>query len=252
MPRVPITTINEVLSELDTIIAHCDVTPSRQAYFAILYKQMTKAVAKGIAEGMFEDPARMEKLDVIFAKRYIDAWYCYKDKSPCSASWQTAFDASVREDLVVVQHILLGVNTHINLDLSIAAAETAPGQAIFALQKDYDLINDIISATADEMQTRLGKIWWPMKLFIRIANNRHKAVINFSVSKARQAAWASATAMALTEGEAEKNYTDGLDRSVVQIAGGIMNPGKWTNFMLQFVRWSEQKDVRKVIALLKQ
>ncbi|MBX3256086.1 MAG: hypothetical protein KF862_18260 [Chitinophagaceae bacterium] len=251
MLRPPVTTINEVLLELDAIIAHCDAAASRQAYFALLYRQMTAAVAKGITGGMFEDPERMEKLDVIFARRYIDAWYCYQEKNPCSASWKVAFDAATREDLVVVQHILLGVNTHINLDLSIAAAETAPGQDIFALKKDYDMINDIIAATADEMQNRLEKIWWPMKFFIRVANNKHKAVINFSVSKARQAAWASATAMALTDGEAEKNYINGLDQSVVKVAGAVMNPGRWTGFLLKFVRWSEQKDVKRIIVLLK-
>lgn len=252
MSRNPITTINGVLAELDAIIDHCEAVSSRQAYFAILYKQMTAAVAKGTAEGLFEDPARMEKLDVIFAKRYIDAWYCFKDKSPCSSCWQNAFEAADQEGLVVVQHILLGINAHINLDLSIAAAETAPGQSIFAMQKDYDLINDMIATTYDEMQTRLGRIWWPMKFVLMLTNNRHKAVINFSVSKARQAAWASATAMAMTEGEAEKNYVNGLDQTVVKLAGGITNPGKWTKFLLKIVRWSEQKDTRRIISLLKQ
>lgn len=252
MPRNPVTSISQVLSELDVIIAHCEAASSREAYFAILYKQMTVAVAKGIANGLFEDAARMEKLDVIFAKRYIDAWHCYKDKSPCSACWQTAFEAANQESLVVVQHILLGVNAHINLDLSIAAAETAPGQSIFTMQKDYDLINSMIATTYNDMQSRLGKIWWPMKFVLMITNNRHQAVINFSVSKARQAAWASATAMALAEGEAEKNYVNGLDQTVEKLAGGIINPGAWTRFLLKWVRWSEQKDTRRIIALLKQ
>jgi hypothetical protein len=38
----------------------------------------------------------------------------------------------------VVQHVLLGMNAHINLDLGVAAAEVAPGPAIAGLRGDFD------------------------------------------------------------------------------------------------------------------
>jgi hypothetical protein len=251
MPGLNISDINGVLLELDKIIAQCERDGSREAYFAVLYRQMTEAVRNGITDGFFEDGIRMEKLDVIFAKRYINAWHCYRNGSPCSLSWRTAFDACKKNDLTVVQHLVLGVNTHINLDLSIAAAETAPGQDIFKMQADYDRINDIIATTANNLQIRLEKIWWPMKLLTRIGNDRHKAVINFSILKARQTAWASAAAMALAEGPAEENYVTGLDNTVTAIANGIINPGIWAASLLKIVRWSEEKDVGKIITLLK-
>ena len=251
MPGLNISDINGVLLELDKIIAQCERDGSREAYFAVLYRQMTEAVRKGITDGFFEDSIRMEKLDVIFAKRYINAWHCHRNGSPCSLSWRTAFDACKKNDLTVIQHLVLGVNTHINLDLSIAAAETAPGQDIFKMQADYDRINDIIAATANNLQIRLEKIWWPMKLLARIGNDRQKAVINFSILKARQTAWASAAAMALAEGPAEENYVTGLDNTVTAIGNGIIDPGIWAASLLKIVRWSEERDVRKIIGLLK-
>ena len=250
MPGSNITDINGVLLELDKIIVQCEKEGSRQGYFAVLYRQMTDAIRNGISGNLFEDASRMEKLDVIFAKRYIDAWHCYRNESPCSLSWQAAFDACKRDNLTVVQHLLLGINTHINLDLSIAAAETAPGQDIFKMRADYDRINDIIANVANNLQVRLGKIWWPMKLVTRISNNRHKAVINFSILKARQTAWASAAAMALTEGPAEKNYVGGLDNAVVAVANGIIYPGMWAGFLLKIIHWAEERDVVKIINLL--
>ena len=250
-PALNISDINGVLLELDKIIAQCERDGSRQAYFAVLYRQMTEAVRKGISDNIFEDGCRMEKLDVTFAKRYIGAWHCYRNASPCSLSWQAAFDACKKNDLTVVQHLVLGINTHINLDLSIAAAETAPGQDIFKMQADYDRINDIIAIAANNLQIRLEKIWWPMILLTRISNNRQKAVINFSILKARQTAWASAAAMAMTEGPAEKNYVAGLDNTVTAIANRIINPGIWAASLLKIVRWSEERDVGKIISLLK-
>ena len=89
-----------------------------------------------------------------------------------------------------------------------------------------------------------------MKLVTRISNNRHKAVINFSILKARQTAWASAAAMALTEGPAEKNYVGGLDNAVVAVANGIIYPGMWAGFLLKIIHWAEEKDVVKIINLL--
>lgn len=66
-------TIAEVIAELDYIIAHSVAQSSRQAYFAILYRQMTVAVQQGIQQQVFEDAARMEKLDVLFAQQYMEA-----------------------------------------------------------------------------------------------------------------------------------------------------------------------------------
>jgi hypothetical protein len=40
----------------------------------------------------------------------------------------------------------MGINTHINLDLAIAAALTSPGTAIYSLEKDFNKINDVISS----------------------------------------------------------------------------------------------------------
>ena len=251
MPGLNITDINGVLLELDKIIAQCEKEGSRQAYFAVLYRRMTEAVHKGISDHIFENGSRMEKLDVIFAKRYINAWYCYRNASPCSLSWKTAFDACEKNNLTVVQHLMLGINTHINLDLSIATAETAPDNDIFKMEADYNRINDIIAGAANELQIRLEKIWWPMKWLTHIANNRQKAVVNFSISKARQAAWANAVAMALTDGPAEQHYVTGLDQTVDSIANGIINPGISAGLLLKIVHWAEERDVGKIITLLK-
>ena len=69
----PATTIDEVISALDDILAISKVKKSRAGYFAALYRKVTLAVKNGIASGIYEDGKRMEKLDVIFANRYLAA-----------------------------------------------------------------------------------------------------------------------------------------------------------------------------------
>ena len=242
-------TIAEVIAQLDHIVAHSVAQSSRQAYFASLYRQMTVAVQQGIEQHVFEDAARMERLDVLFAQRYIDAWYQYQQHGTVSQSWQHVFDCA-RQPFTVIQHLLMGINTHINLDLAIAAARTAPGESIWLLQHDFNSINTQIATLAIEVQRKLEAICWPMKWLGRISNGHEKAVLNFSIVKARQAAWANAVALALMP-EAEKQpHIVQLDATVAGISKKIARPGMVAGWMLTPIRWFEEKNVQKVAAIL--
>src|SRR3954468_11441078 len=125
---MPLNTITDVFAAIDAIVKECEVTQNRAGYFAALYKRMTIAVSEGIKNGAFDGGVRMEKLDMCFAQRYLSAWQCYRQHQPCSASWQCAFEAmNNNSHLTVIQYLILGINTHINLDLAIAAAQVCPG-----------------------------------------------------------------------------------------------------------------------------
>jgi len=244
------TTIQQVLDRLDEIIIACENAPSRQGYFAVLYRRMTLAVQQGIQQNIFADAARMERLDVTFAKRYIDAYDAWQNKQPVTKGWQVAFEAC-NEKLTVIQHLILGVNTHINLDLAIAAAETCPGESITGLQGDYEIINNTISSLVGEVQDKLTKVWWPLRFIRDITNNKGDAVINFSIVAARKAAWANAVALATIEGDARANYISSIDNTVTSLANGIIRPGFLINLLLKLVRLFEYSDVKRNIQLIK-
>jgi len=243
-------TIDEVIARLDEIIADCKKRQSRIGYFAALYRRMTVAVQTGIAQKQFEDGNRMEQLDVIFANRYLQAYAAYITNKPCTNAWCRAFDSAATTKLIVLQHLILGINTHINLDLGIAAAYTCPGDKIWALQKDFEKINDIIAATSQQVQDALAAIWFPLRFLRKISNKREEAVLNFSINAARKASWASATAMALIEGEARENYIAQMDKLVVEIAQRIIAPGFVMGFILKPVLLMESKSVSGLIDIL--
>ena len=241
----------EVIIHLDHIIDWCRKHNSRLGYFAVLYQQMTAAVLAAIKKNSFQDSGRMERLDTIFANRYLKAWDAYITKKPCSRAWKRAFDACGQENLTVIQHLLLGINTHINLDLAIAAAETAPGAAIHNLQTDFEKINQVIAATSDSIQLKLATIWFPLKALSRLSNGHEDAIINFSISKARKASWTNAIAISLTEDTTRDNYIAILDDTVVVIADRVINPGIGIRLLLHPVRAMEPPGVRDVIDLLR-
>lgn len=245
------TSINEVIAHLDTIIDWSKQHQSRIGYFATLYRRMTVAVQQGIANKSFEDAERMERLDVNFANRYLQAWDAYVNKKPCSSAWCAAFDACSNNSHIVLQHLLLGINTHINLDLGIAAAETCPGDTIYSLQKDFEKINTVIASLTEAVQDTLCKVWFPLRAVLLLADKRQEPVLNFSFTSARKASWANALALSVASGTAKDNYINMMDRTVAEIANRISHPGLALRFLLQPVLEMEDKNIGSTIELLK-
>ena len=247
---MPLNTIANVIAAIDAVVQECIATQNKEGYFAALYKRMTIAVNEGICEGAFEDGARMEKLDVCFAERYLQAWQCYGHQQPCSASWQCAFDSTKSNHLTVIQHLILGINTHINLDLAIAAATVCPGNAIHALEKDFNNINNLIASLVDDIQCCLEHVWFPMRIIDRVANRGEQAVLNFSINVARKAAWSNAVYLAKANKADQQHYIYEMDTMVKLLAQKIQSPGCFISLLLRAIRAAEYDDVRRTIKLI--
>jgi hypothetical protein len=245
-----IKTIADVILALDAIVQDCVRTQSRAGYFAALYKRMTLTVSEGIQKGVFEDGPRMERLDMLFAERYLAAYEAFKRKEEYSSSWQCAFMGCGNRSLIVLQHLLLGINSHVNLDLAVAAATLAPGAGIHALQKDFSHINVLIAALIDDVQHCLEEVWFPMRLLKSVINRQGVAVLNFSMAAARQTAWANAVLLAgMNAGERAKHIKN-MDAMVCSVGEKIIHPGPWPALLLRTIRLTEYEDVARTIRLI--
>src|SRR5215510_6312535 len=118
----PAQNIDEVIARLTDIIDISRREPGRLGYFAALYRNVTISVKNAILNGRFEDGERMEMLDVNFANRYLEAYELHSKGETPTASWQVSFEAAGHWRPLILQHLLLGINAHINLDLGIAVA----------------------------------------------------------------------------------------------------------------------------------
>lgn len=244
------TTIIEVIEILTDIISESTKNNDRAGFFACLYRKMTIAVKDGIAKGAFDDGPRMEKLDVAFANRYFEAYYNYQQNKAITQSWQIAFDTN-KQTLTTIQHLLLGMNAHINLDLGISAAIIAKNTDIHQLQSDFNKINDVIGSLINSVQTDLEEVCFPMK-FVRLIDNKSKdAVINFSMKIARDAAWANALAISIQAENNWKNYLIEQDKKVAIVANNVIHPKFSESIILKLVQYFEPKSVRKIIECLK-
>ena len=243
----PAQSIDEVLARLDDIVDHAFAERDRLGFFAVLYRTVTRAVKQGIAAGRFEDGPRMERLDVAFANRYLHAFHEHRTGGTATASWRVAFAVAKSRREVIMQHLLLGMNAHINLDLGIAAAETSPGAELPALRRDFDAINAILAEMIDEVQDRIARISPWMTLIDRVGFRDDEAICSFCIDRARDVAWRSATVLAPLPSGARDAAIVAMDATVALLAAPIRTPPPLTRAALLAVRARESSDVGRVI-----
>lgn len=246
----PAVTIDDVITQLTAIVEWSKQNNSRIGYFAALYRKVTIQVKKGIEQNHFDDGPRMERLDVIFANRYIRACYLhFTDQTP-TKSWARAFDATQQWWPIVLQHLLLGMNAHINLDLGIAAAETVPPEELQSLKGDFDKINAVLAALVGDVQSELAQIWPVLGLLNRFLGSVQTAIINFSMEKARNAAWSFAEKLSPLPTPQRKQAILEKDEMMALFSNVISHPGFYASFIIGIIRLGERGTTRQRIEIL--
>ncbi len=244
------TTITDVLKELDIIIAESTATNSRLGLFAYIYRRTTAEIASEIALGHFEDNKHMETFDVAFAKLYLDAYKVYKNNGNVSSAWAYAFDHA-EEPLTIVQHIMFGMNAHINLDLAVATATTTADREIRDIENDFNKVNDILFQITNELQDRLSRVSPLMFILDVLGKNNDENVINFSMRKAREQSWNSANLLWSLGQDQNADAINNIDHFVRKLSERIKAPKtRAIRFLLKVIQKFETKQVSVVISRL--
>jgi hypothetical protein len=246
----PAKTIDEVIAQINDIIAQARQEDSRLGYFATLYRNVTVEVKRGIEQGRFEDGARMERLDVNFANRYLTALTDYRRNQPTPKCWAASFRAASEWLPIVLQQLLIGMNAHINFDLGAAAAITCPGDQLPPLKRDFNEINNILSAMTGGVQLQLEKISHWMKLLDMVGGRTERVVLNWSIDKARDAAWRLAEQLAPLTPAEQQPVLARRDDETTALAFVVRHPGALVSTANFIVRLSEPHSVRKIIDIL--
>lgn len=231
MPHDSARTIDEVIQQLEEIISHSIETGSRIGYFASLYNRVTQTVQKGIKDGQFEDGARMERLDVIFANRFLTAYSAYHQGEPPTRSWLLKFESARRENLCVLQHLMLGMAAHIHLDLGISAAITCSGADHEALRNDFNTINDVLASLVPVVEDELESLSPHFRSLLEMARQKEERLANFAMGKARDNAWAFSQALAASPRHAWAPLIAERDDVTVEMGRALTHGGLLASFL---------------------
>ena len=247
----PRETIDDILQRMDGIIERCVRERCRLGYFAVLYRDVTVQVRAAIAAGEFDDGPRTERLDVIFATRYLDALERYWRGEQPTRSWLVAFESAFRWRPIVLQHLLLGMNAHINLDLGIAAARTSPGAELPALRDDFERITGLLDAMIRDVQARIERVSPWFRLIDRVGGRSDERIAGFAIGEAREIAWRAAERLAVVAPEDQEREIALQDAAVALLARAIRSPGLLLGSALEVIRVAERRRVPEVIEALR-
>lgn len=186
-------------------------------WFNAIYTDVTRAVARRVAAGGFEDPAFIVALDVEFAALYLDAV-----RAPAIAprAWQVVFDKRTLR-LAPLRFALAGMNAHINRDLAIALDTTATrlgGELARDTPRcrDFTAINDVLE---DLMARAKVELFSPIDRLADVALGPLDDFVEaWSITAARDNAWTHGEVLhQLGPGPARDAALRSLDRTAALI-----------------------------------
>jgi hypothetical protein len=250
---MPPETIDEVLTQLDQIIHRARTERDRLGFFATLYRNVTIKIKEGIAADLFEDGPRMERLDVLFANRYLTTLESFRRGEPVSKCWLCSFQIAADWPPIILQHLLTGMNAHINFDLGIAAQAVAPGSQLPSLENDFNKINDLLGGMVIKVRSNIEEVSPWIKLLDRYASQTQDRIINFSLGKARASSWLVANLINSTPPDQLDRKLSILDDGIAKLGFLIASPKEWLiSLGLYVIRVRESNDVPDVIDVLSQ
>lgn len=102
----------------------------------------------------FDDNAFLARLDVEFARRYLDAIVAHeRDDDSVPGCWKVLFDRRRDQDVRHVNFAACGVNAHVNFDLTFALLATWEDfPPTVGRRADYDRVNDIFAEEMDDLR----------------------------------------------------------------------------------------------------
>ncbi|HEX9968856.1 MAG TPA: DUF5995 family protein, partial [Acidimicrobiales bacterium] len=214
-------------------------------YFPALYSRVTTRIADGIAAGRFEDGPRMERLAATFASYYVRA---FRREIPRPRCWQASWDVCGDRSLLIVQHLLLGINAHVNHDLPLAVVDVAHAQGDLAsVRADFLAVNHVLAEAYTDVLRDLDRVSRWTNEVAALGGGR---MFNFSLRVARDQAWAAAGRLFPLDAEGAAAYKAELDRLVSVLAYLVTRPAFPLRLVVPLGRLLEERDARKVAAAL--
>lgn len=182
-------TFDDVVDDLDRIVATSRAERSALGIFPAMYRTVTATVGEGIERGAFDDPERVRRLVTVFADLYIDAYDARRIGADPALAWALAFDVAERGRCSICQHLLLGMNAHINLDLGIATAAVSTAEDLDGFRADFVRVNDVLFALVDALQDAMGAVSPWMARLDRLGLGLDEALMRSGIARARSSAW---------------------------------------------------------------
>lgn len=162
--------------------------------FLDLYRQVTGQVQQCVTDATFRDADFVAHLDSVFAGLFLDVPRLAAAGQPVDYSWQPLVDRRSRPELLPIQFALAGMNAHINHDLAVALVRACVDRGVSphtdGIHEDFEAVNEVLAQVVRPI--RQSFLDADIVAAGRPLSPLADLICNFSIDKARDAAWVSA------------------------------------------------------------
>lgn len=192
--------------------ANWEISGDRRHVFLQCYTLMSGNMYRAIGQNYFADCEWVSRLLVRFSEYYFDALDLYQANHPhVPRVWKQAHEATQNPKTHVIQNLLLGINAHINYDLPLALFDcleeewpSCDTSRRILRKNDHELVNQIISASIDEVQDSIIKPLSPsLAIFDKLLGPMDEWLLSKMISAWRSDVW-EVTEMLLAAESPEK------------------------------------------------
>ena len=242
MPRWERVRSELVLGEtIDELRAAALAADDASGHFPAMYARVTLRIQAAVESGRFGDGSGMVRFAGAFARWYLRP---RSGVEPIPGSWRAAWAVGGDGRLLIVQHLLLGINAHVNHDLAQVVVEVADERGdLAAMRADFDAVNAVLSETMPDVLRDLGRA----SRWVNVAAARGGGrLFNFSLGAARDQAWRFAERNYPLSVEGRAREAAVLDDLVRALAYLITTPGWPMRPLVPVARRLETDDPREV------
>lgn len=196
------------------------------AVFNGVYLTVTQEIAALVAAGSFADREAAGDLAAYFAGRYLDAVRPSGRRGGARppACWRALLRVRGSRRVRPLQFALAGINAHVGHDLALAVVDTcrAAGCRPDALRDDFDRVGAVLAG----MEMRVREQLMPGPDALEAADPLTHLVGAWSLSRARDAAWAAARVLWALRGcdDAFGECAQRLDSGVALVGRLLLTP----------------------------
>ena len=228
-------TEHPIVVRMSTLTQQWEEASDRRAIFLGCYTLMTRNMLAAIDAGRFHDGEWVGRLLRRFVDYYFDALTLYDQASTDTPPvWKLTHDATHQDHVMTLQHLLLGINAHINNDLVFALYDLlAPEWAGLSeagreqRHTDHTLVNHIIGETVDSVQDQVIDRHAPwFKVIDKLMGPTDEWLTSHLIAHWREEVWSNAVRyLALQDTRERDTFHQKIEVAAVrlgkEILGGI-------------------------------
>lgn len=216
--------------------------------FATAYLHITRSLNKAFDTDTFINNSWTKRYLVRFANLYREALLndlLGKDEIVPKA-WRISFDLADKKEGLIIQHLLLGINAHINHDLAIALYDVQIDPGREQKYSDHTQVNLILELATEGLKKAVAEKYAPiLDSLDRALGSIDDEITEFSIPKAREHAWSMAVALTAADSDLEREILQkSLDEQAAVLSNLILSsPTRDPRFIgiVKVLKWMDRK-----------